>query len=226
MGISDIMRGATNPLRDRHRPAHQGHHGRRPPGRTRRQSCANFVRDLLRMKAEIIAKNFDAETLTRMTGEEVTPRRRGNPARRLLTHLLHRHRDRQHRRASTRQIEQESNAKIMMAMQGIMQGAAGPAADRRSSAADGHAVHPGTDQDDAASDPQLQGRRRTASTTSRSSLQAAAMLPPPMMPPPGGPPGAGPPGATPPGAGPPAGPPPGPTQMNGGGAPMPMGPMG
>ena len=25
------------------------------------------------MKAEIIAKNFDAETLTRMTGEEVTP---------------------------------------------------------------------------------------------------------------------------------------------------------
>src|SRR4029077_12249282 len=38
-----------------------------------KQSVANFVRDLMKLKADIIARNFDAETLTRMTGEEVTP---------------------------------------------------------------------------------------------------------------------------------------------------------
>ena len=36
-------------------------------------AVANFVRDLMRLKSDIIARNFDAETLTRMTGEDVTP---------------------------------------------------------------------------------------------------------------------------------------------------------
>jgi hypothetical protein len=36
-------------------------------------SAANFVRDLLRLKAELICQNFDPETLEAMTGETVTP---------------------------------------------------------------------------------------------------------------------------------------------------------
>jgi len=36
-------------------------------------SVGNFVRDLMRLKSDLIARNFDAETLTRMTGENVTP---------------------------------------------------------------------------------------------------------------------------------------------------------
>jgi hypothetical protein len=36
-------------------------------------SVNNFVRDLVRLKAEIIGTNFDAATLEAMTGEEVTP---------------------------------------------------------------------------------------------------------------------------------------------------------
>ena len=38
-----------------------------------KQKAGNFVRDLLRLKAEIIGQNFDAETLEAMTGEAVTP---------------------------------------------------------------------------------------------------------------------------------------------------------
>jgi uncharacterized protein YqfB (UPF0267 family) len=36
-------------------------------------SVGNFVRDLMRLKGDIIAKNFDADTLTKMTGENCTP---------------------------------------------------------------------------------------------------------------------------------------------------------
>jgi hypothetical protein len=38
-----------------------------------KQQAGNFVRDLLRLKAELICQNFDAKTLEAMTGEEVTP---------------------------------------------------------------------------------------------------------------------------------------------------------
>ncbi len=38
-----------------------------------KQQSGNFVRDLLRLKAELICQNFDASTLSAMTGEEVTP---------------------------------------------------------------------------------------------------------------------------------------------------------
>jgi hypothetical protein len=72
MGISDLMRGATNPHETATAQRIKGTMG---VGRLegQKQAVANFVRELLRLKSEIIAKNFDAETLTRMTGEEVTP---------------------------------------------------------------------------------------------------------------------------------------------------------
>jgi hypothetical protein len=38
-----------------------------------KQQASNFVRDLMRLKAELIAQNFDAKTLEAMTGEMVTP---------------------------------------------------------------------------------------------------------------------------------------------------------
>ena len=71
-GTSDIMRGATNPHETATAQRIKGTMG---VGRTNDQkgNVENFVRDLLRLKAEIIAKNFDAQTLTQMTGEEVTP---------------------------------------------------------------------------------------------------------------------------------------------------------
>ena len=72
IGIADIVRGATNPYETATAQRIKGTMG---TGRMQgvKTSVANFVRDLMRMKADIIAKNFDAETLTRMTGEEVTP---------------------------------------------------------------------------------------------------------------------------------------------------------
>jgi hypothetical protein len=123
MGISDIMRGATNPHETATAQRIKGTMG---VGRLsdQKQSVANFVRDLLRMKAEIIAKNFDAETLTRMTGEEVTPEvfdiLRSDFTRTCSIDI---------ETDSTVELdetmEQESNAKILMAMQGIMTGAQG-----------------------------------------------------------------------------------------------------
>lgn len=72
MGISDIMRGATKASETATAQRIKG-----TMGVTRledqKQAAGNFVRDLLRLKAEIIAQNFDAETLSAMTGEEVTP---------------------------------------------------------------------------------------------------------------------------------------------------------
>ena len=72
MGISDIMRGSTDPNETATAQRIKGTMG---VGRLedQKKACATFARDLMRLKAEIIAKNFDAETLTRMTGEEVTP---------------------------------------------------------------------------------------------------------------------------------------------------------
>jgi len=123
MGISDIMRGSSNPYETATAQRIKGTMG---TNRLEEQKnvCANFARELLRMKAEIISKNFDAQTLTRMTGEEVTP---------AIEAIL---RDDFQRTCSIdietdstvaidEQVEQEGNAKIIMAMQGIMTGAAG-----------------------------------------------------------------------------------------------------
>jgi hypothetical protein len=72
IGISDIVRGATNPYETATAQRMKGTVG---SGRMAgvQASVANFVRDLMRLKSDLIARNFDAETLTRMTGENVTP---------------------------------------------------------------------------------------------------------------------------------------------------------
>jgi hypothetical protein len=72
IGIADIVRGATNPYETATAQRMKGTIG---SGRMTgvKIHVSNFVRDLMRMKADIVARNFDAETLTRMTGEEVTP---------------------------------------------------------------------------------------------------------------------------------------------------------
>jgi hypothetical protein len=72
IGIADIVRGATNPYETATAQRIKGTMG---TGRMLgvKQAVANFVCDLMRLKADIIAKNFDAVTLTKMTGENVTP---------------------------------------------------------------------------------------------------------------------------------------------------------
>ena len=72
MGISDIMRGATKASETATAQRIKGSMGvvRLQDLRT---ASANFARDIMALQGEIIAKNFDASTLTRMTGEDVTP---------------------------------------------------------------------------------------------------------------------------------------------------------
>jgi hypothetical protein len=72
MGISDIMRGATRASETATAQRIKGNMGM---SRLEdfKQTSGNFVRDLLRLKAELIARNFDAETLELMTGEKVEP---------------------------------------------------------------------------------------------------------------------------------------------------------
>lgn len=72
MGISDIMRGATKASETATAQRIKGSMGMVRLS-DQKQQAANFVTDLLRMKAELIAKNFDASTLSAMTGEDVTP---------------------------------------------------------------------------------------------------------------------------------------------------------
>ncbi len=72
MGISDIMRGATKASETATAQRIKGSMGVSRL-EDQKQAASNFVRDLLRLKAEIIAQNFDAETLAKMTGEDVTP---------------------------------------------------------------------------------------------------------------------------------------------------------
>ncbi len=72
MGISDIMRGATKASETATAQRIKGSMG---VSRLEdaKQQASNFVRDLMRLKAELIAQNFDAKTLEAMTGEMVTP---------------------------------------------------------------------------------------------------------------------------------------------------------
>lgn len=72
MGISDIMRGATKASETATAQRIKGSMGMVRLS-DQKQQAANFVTDLLRMKAELISKNFDATTLAAMTGEDVTP---------------------------------------------------------------------------------------------------------------------------------------------------------
>ena len=72
MGISDIMRGATKASETATAQRIKGSMGV-VRLQDQKNAAANFARDLMRLQAEIIATNFDASTLTKMTGEEVTP---------------------------------------------------------------------------------------------------------------------------------------------------------
>jgi hypothetical protein len=218
MGISDIMRGATNPHETATAQRIKGTMG---VGRLsdQKQLVTNFVRDLLRMKAEIIAKNFDAETLTQMTGEEVTSEvfdiLRSDFSRTCTIDI---------ETDSTVELdetmEQESNAKILMAVQGILTGAQGllqtgilppPMVMQFSLELIKMTIHP------------IRGSRGMVEMINGFQEQLQAMLMSPPTPPalPGAPPpvpgGLGPPGMPPGGPGPLQAPPPGgPPMPNGG----------
>jgi len=213
MGISDIMRGNSNPYETATAQRIKGTMGTNRL-EEHKNVCAVFARELLRMKAEIISKNFDAETLTRMTGEEVTP-----AVEAILRDDFQRTCTIDIETDSTvsvdESVEQESNAKIMMAMQGVMTGAAGllqtgvlppPMIIQFTLELIKMMLHP------------IRNSRGVVEMINdfQEQLQAQLMAPPPMLPPGmGAPMGAPPPG--PPGAGPPmmnGGPPP--PMMNGG----------
>jgi hypothetical protein len=219
MGISDLMRGATNPHETATAQRIKGTMG---VGRLsdQKQLVANFVRDLIRMKAEIIAKNFDAQTLTKMTGEEVTPEvfniLRSDFSRTCSIDI-----ETDSTVELDESIEQESNAKILMTLQGIMTGAAGllqlqvlppPMVMQFTLELIKMMLHP------------IRGSRGIIELINdfQEQIQAQIMAPPmpmPMMGPPGAPPGAPPMGPSGPVPGPPthlgAGPPMMPPPMNG-----------
>jgi hypothetical protein len=71
MGISDIMRGATKASETATAQRIKGAMGMVRLSDQKGQA-ANFVTDLLRMKGELIAQNFDQQTLALMTGEDVS----------------------------------------------------------------------------------------------------------------------------------------------------------
>jgi hypothetical protein len=87
-----------------------------------KSSAATFARDLLRLQAEIIAQNFDPETLSRMTGEEVTP-----PVLAILRDDFARTCAIEIESDSTvevdEQTEQQSMAQVMQSIQAVMMGA-------------------------------------------------------------------------------------------------------
>ena len=123
IGIADIVRGATNPYETATAQRIKGTMG---SGRMTgvKTSVANFVRDLMRLKADIIARNFDAETLTRMTGEEVTP-----PVMDILRNDFSRFCSIDIETDSTVEFdeatEKEANAQIMQVIGGTLQTAQG-----------------------------------------------------------------------------------------------------
>jgi hypothetical protein len=214
MGISDIMRGATNPHETATAQRIKGTMGTGRLG-DQKQAVASFVRELMRMKAEIIAKNFDADTLTRMTGEEVTPAvfdiLRSDFSRVCSIDI-----ETDSTVQVDEQMEQEGNQKILMTIQGIMQGAQGllqtgvlppPMIMQFSLELIKMMLHP------------IRNSRGVIEVIDgfQEQLQAMMAMPPPMPPPGLAPPGAPPPGGPPPGlvAGPPPGGPP-PPMLNGG----------
>lgn len=71
-GISDVIRGATNPNETATAQRLKGQFGSM---RLQKQqgAVAKFVRDLYRIAAEIIAEHYEPEILSRMTGKQVTP---------------------------------------------------------------------------------------------------------------------------------------------------------
>lgn len=71
IGISDIQRGSSDPRETRGAQELKANFGGRRL-RPKQQRIQRFFRDILRIKAEIIAEHFDPKTLQMMTGTEVT----------------------------------------------------------------------------------------------------------------------------------------------------------
>jgi hypothetical protein len=123
IGIADIIRGATNPYETATAQRIKGSMG---TGRMQgaRTEVSNFVRDLMRLKADIIAKNFDADTLMHMTGENVTP-----AVMDILRNDFSRMCSIDIETDSTVEIdetsEKQANAQIMQVIGGVMQAAQG-----------------------------------------------------------------------------------------------------
>ncbi|WP_352870453.1 hypothetical protein [Mesorhizobium sp. M1409] len=120
MGISDIMRGATKASETATAQRIKGSMGvsRLEDAKS---AAANFVRDLLRLKAEIIAQNFDAATLEAMTGEAVTPQvmaiLRSDFQRTCAIDI-----EADSTVVADEQAEQQAMAQIMQSIQAVMQG--------------------------------------------------------------------------------------------------------
>jgi hypothetical protein len=222
MGISDIMRGSSSPYETATAQRIKGTMGTNRLEGTK-SIVSSFVRELLRMKGEIVAKNFDAATLTQMTGEEVTPEVEA-----ILKSDFQRTCSIDIETDSTVAIdeaqEQESNAKILGTLQGIMQGAQGmlmtgvlppPMVIQFTLELIKMMLQPIRNSRGVID--LIEGFQEQLQAQIMMNPMAAAMLPPPgpgqgAAPPPGGPPG----GAPKPAGGPPSGPPAGPP-LNGGG---------
>jgi hypothetical protein len=71
-GISDIVRGATKATETLGAQQLKSQFGSMRMSR-RQKAVEHFVRDIFRIKAEIIAEHFEPEVLTMMTGIQVTP---------------------------------------------------------------------------------------------------------------------------------------------------------
>jgi hypothetical protein len=227
MGISDIMRGATKASETATAQRIKGSMGMVRLSDQKSQA-ANFVTDLLRMKAELIANNFDASTLEAMTGEAVTPEvmaiLRSDFLRTCTVDI-----ESDSTVVADEQEEQQSMMMVMQSFQGVMTSMAGvlqlglftpEVVAQLAIQLLKIAMHPIRNSRafiellDQVSD-QLQQK-----------AQMQAMMPPPMpgMGPPGmGPPGMGPPPGGPPHPGPPHGPPapPHPMPNGSGGLPPP-----
>jgi hypothetical protein len=224
MGISDIMRGATKASETATAQRMKGSMGASRL-QDAKQQAGNFVRDLLRLKGEIIAKNFSPETLEAMTGETMTPEvlaiLRSDFMRTCTIDI-----EADSTVIVDEQQEQQSMAMVMQSVQMVMQGAQSmlmtgilppPKVIQLSLELLKMALHP------------VRYSRGVVEliNTFQDQLAVMASMPPPPMPPPGAPPG--PPGAPP--GGPPGGPPhlgapphpPGPPN-GAGGPPRPPGP--
>lgn len=71
-GIGDIMRGMGDPRETKGAQELKAQFGSRRLF-PRQQDCERFFREILRLKAEIIAKHFSPKTLQLMTGVQITP---------------------------------------------------------------------------------------------------------------------------------------------------------
>jgi len=123
MGISDIMRGSTVPTETA-----TAQRIKTSMGINRLQDnkdqVSNFCTDMLRLKAELICRNFDSSTLEAMTGEQVTPTvmaiLRSDFMRTCSVDI-----EADSTIAVDQQAEQDSMAIVVQSIQAVMQGAQG-----------------------------------------------------------------------------------------------------